>query len=117
MVLDKRSFRGFQDEGWGQDWRYRQLLCNTVNKQPLGVSFSISQRGILFPLEMGADVKAISVSGFTVTSLEPAKSWSQMSVLYWFLVQRTFVSFFHPCPSHLLPKRPKISQLGEHNIP
>lgn len=33
----------------------------------------------MFPLEMGADVKAISASGFTVMSLEPAKSWGQMS--------------------------------------
>lgn len=51
-----------------------------ANKQQVDVLFSISQGGVLFPLEMGADVKAISVSGFTVMSLEPAKSWGQMSV-------------------------------------
>lgn len=96
---------------------YRELLCNVVNKHQTGVSFSISQSGILFPPEVGADVKAISVSGFTGMSLEPAKSQGQMSVLCWFLVQRTFVSDFHPCPSHLLHKRPRISQLREQNIP
>lgn len=82
---------------------YRELLCNVVNRQQMeAVCFAEtcadSQRGILFPPEMGADVKAISVSGFTVPSLEPAKSRGQMSVLYWFLVQRTFVSY--PTPAH-----------------
>lgn len=51
-----------------------------VNRQQVDALFSISQGGVLFPLEMGADVKAISVSGFTVMSLEPAQSWGQMSV-------------------------------------
>lgn len=99
-VLQRVSGQGSGEEGW-----YRELLCNVVNKQQTVVSFSISQRGILFPLEMGADVKAISVSGFTVMSLEPAKSWGQMSVLYWFLVPRTFVGSFHPCPSPPPAKR------------
>jgi hypothetical protein len=68
------AFKGFwAGDGGKQRW-YREPLYNVVNKQQTGVSFSISQRGILFPLETGADVKAISVSGFTVTSLEPAKS-------------------------------------------
>lgn len=81
----------------------------------MGVSFSISQRSILFPLEMGADAKAISVSGFTVVSLEPARSWAQMSVLYW--LQRTFWVLSTSGHPYLLPKRPKIPQLGEQNIP
>lgn len=59
--------------GWGLGGgvAYRELLCNVVNKHQTAVSFSISQRGILFPPEMGTDVKAISVSRFTVTSLGP----------------------------------------------
>lgn len=86
---------------------YRELLCNVVNRQQMDVSFSISQRGILFPLEMGADVKAISVSEFTVRSLEPAKSQGQMSVLYWFFVQRTFVSISTPAHPTSCQKDPK----------
>lgn len=68
--------------GLREEWWDRERLRNVANKQQAGVLSSISQGGILFPLEMAADVKAISVSGFTVTSLEPARSWGQMSVLY-----------------------------------
>lgn len=82
----------------------------------MDVSFSISQRGILFLLEMGADVKAISVSEFTVKSLEPAKSQGQMSVLLIVPCSKNICELFHPCPSYLLPKRSKISQLREDNI-
>lgn len=62
--------------GWGpgEEWWEPELFRKEVNKQHAGVLSPISRRGILFPLEMGADVKAISVSGFTVMSLEPAKS-------------------------------------------
>lgn len=76
------SFKGFW--GVGEGVVYRELLRNMVNRQQTDVPFSISQRGILFPLGMGAVVKAISVSGFTVMSLEPAKCRGQMSVLYLF---------------------------------
>lgn len=111
-VLYERSFRGFRVEARGQERPYGEPLRNVV-----GVPFSISSRGILFPPETGAAGKAISVSGFMARSLEPAEPRGQMSLLCWFLVQRTFASYFHPCPSHLLPERPKISQLGEHHIP
>lgn len=87
---------------------YRELLCNVVNRQQMDVSFSISQRGILFPLETGADVKAISVSGFTVRSLEPAQSRGQLSVLDWFLAQRTSVSYSTPAHSTFCQKTQNI---------
>jgi hypothetical protein len=60
---------------------------------------------------MEADRKAISVSGFIVRSLEPAKSKHQMSVREHSGVLST------PAHPHLLPKRPKISQLGEQSMP
>lgn len=59
---------------------------------------------------MEADRKAISVSGFIVRSLEPAKSKHQMSVREHLGVLST------PAHPHLLPKRPKISQLGEQSM-
>lgn len=59
---------------------------------------------------MEADRKAISVSGFIVRSLEPAKSKHQMSVREHSGVLST------PAHLHLLPKRPKISQLGEQGM-
>lgn len=59
---------------------------------------------------MEADRKAISVSGFIVRSLEPAKSKHQMSVREHSGVLST------PSHPHLLPKRPKISQLGEQSM-
>lgn len=76
--------------GWGGENRCREPLCKEVN-QRMGGSFSFSWRGILFPLEMEADRKAISVSGFIVLSLEPAKSKHQMSV-------REHSGFFPPLP-------------------
>lgn len=85
--------------GLGKERRHRELLPNVVNNLQRAVSLSISQRGISFPLAVGADGKAISVSGFTAPSLEPARSRGQMSVLAWFLVGRTFVSAIHPCLS------------------
>lgn len=70
--------------------RCQEPLCKAVSRR-MGVSFSISWRGILFPLEMEADRKAISVSGFTVLSPEPAKSKHQMAV-------REHSGFFPPLP-------------------
>lgn len=60
---------------------------------------------------MEADRKAITVSGFMMLSLEPAKSKHQMSVREHSGVLST------PARPHLLPKGPKISQLGEQSMP
>ena len=84
--------------GQGEEWWGREPLGKAVNKEQAGISFSISQRGILFPLEMGTDVEAISVSGFTVTSPEPAKSWGQMSVLLLIPCSENIREFFPPLP-------------------
>ena len=83
-----------------------------VNKQQADVLFSISRGGVLFPLEMGADVKAISVSGFTVMSLEPAKSRGQMSVLFLIPCSENIRELFPPLSSPPPAKKTQNITIG-----